>query len=214
MSRRAIVRQQSSEGRTIVWPDPEDGRRPEPERRASPAGEAVSVEEPRAHAAALAEVRQAALREGEAAGRGRALAEVQPVLEQLAHTVVDLAKLRPRLREQAEEDLVRLAVAIARRVVHRELTLDPQTITGLVKAALEQLAAGERIRLRVYPDHEAPVRAYLEAAGRASVEVVGDRGLACGSAVFETDRGSLDASAESQLAEIERGLADRFRSPG
>src|SRR5579862_5346455 len=160
----------------MAWPDPEDGRRPEPERRASPAGEAVSVEEPRAYAAALAEVRQAALREGEAAGRARALAEVQPVLEQLAHTVADLAKLRPRLREQAEEDLVRLAVAIARRVVHRELTLDPQTITGLVKAALEQLAAGERIRLRVYPDHEAPVRAYLEAAGRASVEVVGDRG--------------------------------------
>jgi flagellar biosynthesis/type III secretory pathway protein FliH len=31
--------------------------------------------------------------------------------------------------------------------------------------------------------------------------------------IFETDRGSLDASLESQLKEIERGLADRLRNP-
>jgi flagellar biosynthesis/type III secretory pathway protein FliH len=31
--------------------------------------------------------------------------------------------------------------------------------------------------------------------------------------IFETDRGNLDASLESQLKEIERGLADRLRNP-
>jgi flagellar biosynthesis/type III secretory pathway protein FliH len=32
-----------------------------------------------------------------------------------------------------------------------------------------------------------------------------------GAAVFETERGNLDASVESQLGEIERGLADALR---
>ena len=35
-----------------------------------------------------------------------------------------------------------------------------------------------------------------------------------GSIVFETQRGDLDASVESQLNEIERGLADRLRRQG
>jgi flagellar biosynthesis/type III secretory pathway protein FliH len=33
-----------------------------------------------------------------------------------------------------------------------------------------------------------------------------------GTVIFETDRGNLDASVESQLREIERGLGDRLRS--
>ena len=136
------------------------------------------------------------------------------VLERLAHSIDELASLRPRLREQAEAGLIRLAVAIARRVVRRELTVDPDAITGLVKAALEQLAAHEGVRVRVHPEHEGTVRACLAGAGGAAdIEVIGDQALERGSAVFETARGTLDASAETQLAEIERGLTDRLRSP-
>jgi len=211
MSVRALVRRQSSEGDPIVWPEvgetlavPAAGPRLAAEKAPH---EASSSSEPD-----LAAVRQAGFREGEAAARAQAQAEVQPALEQLARAARELAALRPRLREQAEEDLIRLAVAIARRVVRRELTVDPQTITGLAKAALEQLAAGEPARLRVHPEHEAIVRRFLADAGQASITVAGDATLAPGSAVFETGRGNLDASAETQLAEIERGLTDRFRS--
>ena len=214
MSVRAIVRRQSNEGQPIVWPAAGESlpRAADHERRTSHPAGAPPPEEARTSELALAEVRQAGFREGESAGHGKALAETRPMLERLAQTVEELAKLRPRLREQAEEDLVRLAVAIARRVVRRELTIDPQAITGLVKAALAQLAVEEKVRLRVHPEQETAVRTCLEGAGRGTVDVVGDRALAPGSAVFETARGNLDASAESQLAEIERGLTDRLRS--
>ena len=86
------------------------------------------------------------------------------VLERLAHSIDELASLRPRLREQAEAGLIRLAVAIVRR----ELTVDPDAITGLVKAALEQLAAHEGVRVRVHPEHEGTVRACLAGAGGAA----------------------------------------------
>ena len=39
----------------------------------------------------------------------------------------------------------------------------------------------------------------------------GDGSRDPGVVVFETDRGNLDASVESQLGEIERGLADSLR---
>jgi hypothetical protein len=74
-----------------------------------------------------------------------------------------------------------------------------------------RLAGGRALH---HPEHEAAVRACLAAtAGTVDIEVIGDGALERGSAVFETARGSLDASAETQLAEIERGLTDRLRSP-
>jgi flagellar assembly protein FliH len=43
------------------------------------------------------------------------------------------------------------------------------------------------------------------------VEVIGDAGLARGAAILDSNRGTLDASIETQLAEIERGFADIVR---
>jgi flagellar biosynthesis/type III secretory pathway protein FliH len=43
------------------------------------------------------------------------------------------------------------------------------------------------------------------------VELIADSSLQCGDVLFETAHGNLDASLESQLGEIERGLADRLR---
>ncbi len=214
MSVRAQVRRQCSEGDPIVWPEAGD-RVSLPAPAAPPAlvaGEKKSqAETARASETAVEAAQQKAFREGEVAGRAQAQAELRGVLEQLTRAARELAALRPRLREQAEDDLIRLAVAIARRVVRRELTVDPQTITGLVKAALEQLAAGETACLRVHPEHETMVRRLLAEGGRSSITVAADPGLERGAALFETARGNLDASADRQLAEIEHGLTDGLR---
>ena len=47
-----------------------------------------------------------------------------------------------------------------------------------------------------------------QAAAGSRLEVVADAGCDPGTAIFETPRGNLDASVETQLQEIERGLAD------
>jgi flagellar assembly protein FliH len=160
----------------------------------------------------VAEARAVGVREGEAAGRSRAAAELQPVLERLARTIEELADLRPRLRREAEADLVKLAVAIARRVIRRELAVDPDALHGLVLGALEKIQAQEVSRVRVHPSHAAAIEAALrDRPGGSAIEVVPDPSGDPGAAVFETTRGNLDASVESQLGEIERGLADTVR---
>lgn len=155
----------------------------------------------------------AALQEGSRKGRDEASAELKPVVERLARAAGDLSNLRDRVRRQAEADLVKLALAIAKRVMHRELAIDPDAMQGIVRSALDRLQNREVDRLRVHPSHIGPVRSCLEDAGRApALEVVGDPSLNCGDAVFETSLGELDASVESQLREIERGFADKLNS--
>ena len=155
--------------------------------------------------------RAAGVGEGEATGQGRAAAELQPVIERLARAVDEIAQMRARLRREAESDLISLSLAIARRVLRRELAIDPDALHGLVLGALEKLQGQEICRVKVHPSHVGPVTAALPPAAGSPIEVVPDASLLPGSVVFETARGDLDASVDSQLQEIERGLADRLR---
>lgn len=159
-------------------------------------------------------VRQAyesGFREGETAARQSAESQVREVVEKLAAAVVEVAATRGDAICRAEADMVRLSIEIARRILHRELSLDTSALEALIRAALEKLRSQEVYRVRVHPDQEQLVRACLQQIGRDSdIEVVSDASQSRGSAVFEISRGSLDASVETQLREIEHGLADQL----
>jgi len=150
-------------------------------------------------------------REGEAAARQSAASQVREVVEKLAATVAEVAATRGDVIRRAEADIVRLSIEIARRILHRELTLDTSALEALIRAALEKLRSQELYRVRVHPDQEQLVRGCLQEIGRdPEIEVVSDASQPRGGAVFEISRGSLDASVETQLREIELGLADHL----
>jgi flagellar assembly protein FliH len=158
------------------------------------------------------EAHAAGVKEGEAAGRKNAAAELQPVITRLTRCIDEISGLRGRLRAEAEADLVKLALAIARRVIRRELGIDPEALHGLVLGALDKLQGQEISRVRVHPSHVALVTESMRLnSASAKVEVIADPSRELGTVIFETRHGNLDASVDSQLQEIERGLADRLR---
>lgn len=160
------------------------------------------------------EARETGYGEGEAAGRAQAEDEVRAAVQRLTESIAGIDEYRGRLYRQTEVDAVRLSVAIARRVLRRELTVDPSAIEGLVGAALQRLQLQETCRVKMHPDYIPALGAAIERMGMsAKVEVVADPAQEPGAAVFEMPRGNLDASIDSQLREIERGLVDRFERP-
>lgn len=155
---------------------------------------------------------QAAYQQGEAAGAQAATTRLIAPLASLGQVARELSELAPKVRAEAELAVVQLAVAIARRVLHREVSTDPQALLGLVKSASERLSARELHRLRVSAADANVLQAYRARIGLPpGLEIVSDPGLPPGSAIFDTVRGEMDASVETQLDEIERGLADRMR---
>jgi len=108
--------------------------------------------------------------------------------------------------------LVRLAIEIARRILRREIHTDPSAVLGLVKAALERVAAREVLRVRVPPQDVAMLKNHLAEQGMPErIEVTADGNLERGAVIVETSRGDLEASVETQLEEIERGFTDLIR---
>ncbi|MEQ1885057.1 MAG: FliH/SctL family protein [Bryobacteraceae bacterium] len=163
-------------------------------------------------AARVDEARRKALVEGESAGTKKASAKLAPAIEAFQNMVRQLSSQAQAHRVDAEEDMVKLSIAIARRVINRELTTDPEAILGLIKAAGSKLNGRELKRLRVSPSFFAAVathRGVLDLPPGLGIE--SDESLPPDTVLFETTRGEVDASIQTQLAEIERGLTDIVR---
>jgi len=158
-----------------------------------------------------AQARQSGFQEGMQKAQQDAAAEITAALDRLAHKLNEVAGLRSKMRSYAEMDIVKLGLAIAQRILRRELTTDPETIHGLVHAALQKIQNRDIVKVRVYPAGTEALRSSLARAGAApAIQVVSDPTLKTGDLLFETSVGELDASVETQLQEVERGLADRL----
>ncbi len=145
----------------------------------------------------------------------RAAQSVEPVISGFNALMQELAGTRRKFRAEAERDTVKLAIGIARRVLHRELATDPEAMLGLVMAAFQKLNARETHKLRVSAADAVLMKEHrtrLEMP--AGLEIVADSSLEKGGAIFETSRGELDASVDTQLSEIDRGFADIMRKRG
>src|SRR5579872_5918295 len=71
--------------------------------------------------AELAATRRDSFEAGRLEGDRQARAETAPILDRLAVSLAQLSELRQEIRLKAEQDMVQLALLIARRILHREL---------------------------------------------------------------------------------------------
>jgi flagellar assembly protein FliH len=145
-------------------------------------------------------------REGEA----RARAEVQPLLDRLNQSVVEVLALRSEMRDRAERDTVKLALLIAERVLHRELSVDDGALSAVAKVAFGRMTRSEFYRVVTHPRFVASLTAVLPAGQGGRVQIEPDPNCAPGTVVIHSAEGTIDASVQTQLEEITRGLTDRL----
>ena len=144
-----------------------------------------------------------------------AAAEAERHRRQTAELVENLARERDRYLHAIEQEVVRLALAVAARILRREAQMDPLLLTGAVRVALGQVAATSEIRLRV-PAKEADLwKETMAILPKLTVKplVVADEGMLLGECVIESKVGTVDLGIRSQLGEIERGFFDRAGTP-
>ena len=103
-----------------------------------------------------------------------------------------------------------LALAIARKILHREAQLDPMLLAGMVRVALEKIEAGTEVVVRVCPERAADWRDYFTRTidPQDVPEVVEDPTLEADACVIQTQLGKTELGAAAQLKEIEQGLLD------
>jgi flagellar assembly protein FliH len=113
----------------------------------------------------------------------------------------------------AEAAVVRLALGIAARVLHREAQMDPLLLRGAVRVALEDMQQSTTCVLEVAPEKAEAWSGWLGGAGMlARVQVRIKEDATPGHCRLEIGASAADLSVASQLAEIERGFFDLLQS--
>jgi flagellar assembly protein FliH len=148
--------------------------------------------------------------EREAQRQAQALAERQ-LFEQAAVLAGEFARERDQYSVRVEPEVVRLALAVAARILRREAQMDPLMLTGAVRVAFGQLSKSTTVRLHV---PQADLELWSEAMAHmpnlsVRPEVQPGEGMRTGECVVETEIGSVDLGIRAQLDEIERGFFDR-----
>ena len=138
-------------------------------------------------------------------------AEAERYKRQLAALAARFAEERDRYLAAVEQEVVKLALAIAARVLRREAQMDPLLLTGAVRVALGQLAASSEVELRV---PAAELELWKEAIRHLphltmKPVVTAGEGMRLGDCAIASKVGTVDLGVRSQLKEIERGFFDR-----
>jgi flagellar assembly protein FliH len=128
----------------------------------------------------------------------------------ITEALEEFVRERKSYFERAESEVVELALAIARKILHREAQIDPLFLTGIVRVALEKVATTSSVKLRVSENDVFKWRQIVAALKgvQPQPEVVGDPTLPNGRCIMETDVGSTQISLDTQFREVERGLLD------
>jgi flagellar biosynthesis/type III secretory pathway protein FliH len=99
----------------------------------------------------LEEAYSRGFREGEAAGLERALRELDPSRQAAERAASQLNILREELTGQTQENVMALALAVARQVMQREVQTTPGAVAELVEKALTHFPLDQKIRIRLHP---------------------------------------------------------------
>lgn len=129
--------------------------------------------------------------------------------EPIASMLAGFEEQRSRYYAQVEMEIVQLALAVAAKILHREAQVDPMLLAALVRLAIERMAEGSSVTIRVNPSRGANWRQYFAGfPNLARVKVAEDAQLTEQDCILETELGSANFGLDSQLKEVEQGFFD------
>ncbi len=122
--------------------------------------------------------------------------------------------LRDKILRESEDELIKLVMLVARKVIIREISQDRSIIAGVVQNALSGLSAREEITVRLNPDDY-----LLITSGRDELlqkELLNERlqlkpdpSVVTGFCLVDTAMGTVDASLDGQMDQIYRSLLEQ-----
>ena len=147
--------------------------------------------------------REAGIEEGKAECRH----EVEQERQRSIQLVEQIEVARTNLLGQVEADLVALALAIAKKVIHREASLDKDIVVNQIQHILKNLSVPSGVCLKVHPDemdHLQNVQASFvtHEGDTPTIRIEGDPAIGLGGCIIQTNGLCIDAAIEQQLENI------------
>ena len=156
-----------------------------------------------------------AFEKGRAEGLAAAEKEMRPQLQQLQERIERfdgivgmLAQPLQQLDAEVEDQLVQLALTVARHLVRRELRIDPAQVIAVIRETVALLPASARdVRVHLHPEDAAVVRERLATpTGERVWTIVEDPVMSRGGCRVSTETAQIDARLETRIGSVVSAL--------
>lgn len=157
----------------------------------------------------LAQGREAGQLEGFAAGEK----EAQELAQRMRRIFDTLAEPVRELDDEVEQALLSLALAVAKQVIRRELSLQPGEVLAVIKEAVALLPLSARdVSVRLHPDDVRFIRDTLDVGEESNAwTMVEDPAITRGGCRVVTSTAQIDATLEHRLAQLASSLLGGVR---
>jgi len=150
-------------------------------------------------------------RQGEKAGLEIAERKAEVLMRRYAEAIEEIAGLKPALYKQAEREVVKLALEVAKKIVHREVQVDREIVQTLISVALSHVAVKSAVTVHLHPADYNFVLDQRVASGRGDeadreIVLLADKSIERGGCLIETECGDIDARIEEEFREVERAF--------
>jgi flagellar assembly protein FliH len=143
--------------------------------------------------------------QGERTALDAAAARSELVLRQVSGAIDQLSALKKGILQQTERQVVQLSLAIARRIVHREVTLDRELVATMARVALDRMGQPATATIRLHPDDFAAMT-HGRRATDVGAQIVADHLVQRGGCFVQSDFGVVDVSVDAQIEEVGTAL--------
>jgi flagellar assembly protein FliH len=174
--------------------------------------------EPAAPAVDIAQVEKTAyengFRQGEKAGMELAERKIEAVMKRYSEAILELGRHRSLLYGQIEGEVVRLAIAVAKKIVHREIEVDPDIIQTLVRVALSHVAEKSAVTIHLNPvdyNYLLERRGELSQSEGREISLLADKSVERGGCLIQTNCGDIDARIEEEFREVEQAFFEDLK---
>lgn len=139
-------------------------------------------------------IRQQAEQEGHQKGYQEGQAQARSEAERLATLAVQLDQALAEFDQQVAEDLLRLALEVARQVVRQTIAVKPERVIEVIREALAQMPQLHAV-IHLHPEDASLARSYLgDQLSHAGHRIHEDPRQERGGCVIEAGGSQLDAS--------------------
>jgi flagellar assembly protein FliH len=152
--------------------------------------------------------------QGEKVGIDIAEQKIEAVMRRYGESILELGKLRSSLYMQVEREVVKLAVEVAKKIVHREIQVDKDIIQTLVRVALSHVAEKSAVTVHLSPqdhNHLLALRDELSQSEGRDISLLADKSIERGGCLIQTECGDIDARIEEKFREVEQAFFEGLK---
>ena len=154
---------------------------------------------------------------GETAGFERATKKLDPLLDGLQHALMQLGNLRQNTYRIIEQEVVELALAIARKVICREVEVDKEVVVCVAREALSKVEDPGNVKIKMNPSdlqfiNETKYQLSELIGNIDHVTIEPGENIRSGGCIIETNLGDIDARIEKQLQAVEESFRTAFEN--